>query len=102
MENDGVHTSILSSRADKELKSSFIWHEEQRHGLGDRFINEVINSIAKIERNPELAAIKHKSYRETRVGVFPYVVIYRIDKRKRIIRILSVFHTSQDPSKKYR
>ena len=101
MENKTNYSAIISSRAQKEMIKSFDWYEQQKNGLGDRFINDVLDRISSIEQNPELYTSTFKSYRETSITMFPFIIVYRIFKRKKIIQIVSVFHTSQNPRKKY-
>ena len=102
MENKLKYASIYTARAQKDLVDSFTWYEQQKKGLGDRFIGAVKHKIEKIEQNPESFAIKYQSYREASVSAFPYVIIYRINNRKKTIRIFSVFHTAQNTKNKYK
>ena len=101
MQNKPAYTTILSIRAEKEIIASFDWYEDQQKGLGNRFVEKVLQRIANIEQGPVLFSFKYKSYREANITQFPFVIIYRINKRKNIIRVLSVFHTAQNPIKKY-
>ena len=101
MGNKPTHSVVLSIRAEKEIIASFDWYEGQQKGLGNRFTEKVLQRIDNIQRNPELFSKKYKSYREARVAPFPFVIIYRINTKKSIIRIVSVFHTAQNPGKKY-
>lgn len=101
MENKPVYSTILSNRAEKEIIASYDWYEHQQKGLGNKFVEKVLQRIYNIEKNPDFFSFKYKSYREANVAPFPYVIIYRINNRKNIIRIVSVFHTSQNPKKKY-
>lgn len=98
MINKGAYSSILSSKAQKEI--AFSW-EDRQYGLGDRFVQEIIANIQTIEQYPERQPTKYKMYRESRMNSFPFLIIYRINKKKRIIRIVSVFHTSRNPKRKY-
>jgi plasmid stabilization system protein ParE len=75
-------------------------YEDQQSGLGDRFKNEVRNKIELILNNPLHYPLKRKHY-EAQIDNFPFLIIYKIDKRKDLILILSVFHTSRHPKKKY-
>lgn len=95
------HTSIISSRAQKEMAKSWSWYEERQKGLGDRFAKEVMKIIFAIEENPERHHVRFKTYREAMIDIFPFVVIYRIPTTSNIIRIVAVFHTSRNPKKKY-
>lgn len=102
MGNNLSYSTFLSHRAEKELINSFNWYEDEQKDLGTRLIDEVFIQIRKIEQNPELYAQKFKSYRETVLPKFPFVIIYRVNKSQNIIRIVSVFHTSRNPRSKYR
>ena len=98
----GKLSSILSSRAQKEIEQAWKWYEDRQSGLGDRFVKEVITRIHKIEETPERYHERHKLYRETPVPIFPFLIIYRLNKRKNSVRIVSVFHTSLNPKKRYK
>ncbi len=101
MENKIIYSISLSIRAQKDLQKSFNWYEDQKVGLGSRFTKEAADLFRTIKQNPKLFSIKDKFYREVGMSSFPFLVIYRIN-RKHAIRIVSVFHTSQNPKKKYR
>jgi len=101
MENNFTYASVLSKKALKEIAVSWSWYEERLQYLGDRFVEEVKKTIIKIEENPHRYATKYKSYRQASVDTFPFLVIFRITERKKIVRIVSVFHTSRNPDKKY-
>ena len=102
MASNSIYTSILSSRALKEIKQAWEWYEERQQNLGDRFVKEVINKIHLIEQNPERYPTCYKSYKEVPVPIFPFLIIYRLNRKKKSIRIVSVFHTSLNPKKKFK
>ena len=101
MENKSNYSSLLSSRAQKEIEICWEWYEERQQGLGDRFISEVILRIRDIEKMPDRHPTRYKAYKEALVPIFPFLIIYRIIKTKKYIRIVSVFHSSRNPKKKY-
>ena len=101
MANQSIYTTVLSSHAQKEIAKSWTWYEDRQPGLGDRFVREVIARIQKIEETPNRYPTRFKTYKEAPVGVFPFRIIYRINKKKKLIRVLSVFHSSLNPKKKY-
>lgn len=101
MASNTSFTSTLSYRAQKEITQAWSWYEERQQGLGDRFVKEIIARIHKIEQSPDRYPTRHRYYKETPVSVFPFLIIYRINKRKRTVRIVSIFHTSLNPRKKY-
>jgi len=51
MANSSSFTSILSSRAQKEITQAWNWYEERQQGLGDRFVKEVIARIHKMSNH---------------------------------------------------
>lgn len=90
------------TKARLELLEAWIWYEDRQPGLGDRFKKQVDTVIGSIEQNPEQYKEIKKSYRQVAMKVFPYLLIYKISKRKKIVAIVSVFHTHRNPKKKYK
>jgi len=93
---------VLLPRARKELLDAWDWYDNRWTGLGDRFMNEVEKRLQQIEKTPERYKERKKGFRETKVKVFPYLIIYRLQKRKQLIAVSSIFHTSRNPRKKYK
>lgn len=89
------------SRARRELLEAWDWYDDKWNGLGDRFLREVEKKVLQIEKTPERYPERRKGFRETPINVFPYIIIYKIQKRNRIIAISSIFHTSRNSRKKY-
>jgi len=101
MANNAGYSAILSRRAQKEIIKAWEWYEDRQQGLGDRFLKELKSRIHLIEQYPERYPSRYKSYKETLVPVFPFLIIYRLNKKKKSVRIVSIFHTSLNPKKKY-
>lgn len=101
MINNPFYSIVISTRAQDEILTSWDWYDEQQKGLGDLFVEAIMNRIHDIEVHPELYITRYKGYREVRVKRFPFLIIFKIDKREKIIRVLPVFHTSRSPKKKY-
>ncbi len=76
MASNYTYISILSTRAQKEITQAWEWHEERQQTLGDRFVQEVTNNIRLIEQNPGRYPTRYKSYKETSVNIFPFLIIY--------------------------
>ena len=89
------------SRAKKEIVTAWDWYEDQRSGLGDEFKNEVRKKISEIQENPLHYPLKGK-YREALTDVFPFLIVFRYDEKRKLFVIVSVFHTSRNPKKKSR
>ncbi|MGC4037398.1 MAG: type II toxin-antitoxin system RelE/ParE family toxin [Chitinophagaceae bacterium] len=97
-----IYSTEFLSKARNELLAAWEWYEERQPGLGDKFKEEVYRCVRVMEKNPKRYPERKKTYREAGVKIFPYLVIYRIHERKKIIAIVSVFHTRRNPKKKYR
>lgn len=85
-----------------ELANACIWYEEQQEGLGERFVAKIQQRLNQIIDNPEKYKIVYKNYREITIEKFPYQIVYVIEKLKRQILIIAVFHTKRNPTQKYR
>ena len=95
-----IYSTEFLKKARLELAEAWEWYEDRQPGLGDRFKQHVFNCIQIIEQHPEQYPERRKNYREAIVKIFPYLVIYRIHKRKKVVAIVSVFHTRRKPRKK--
>lgn len=88
--------------AESEYIKAYQWYEEHLEGLGDRFSRSVEKQIKLISKNPEHYQIKKRNCRESKVDVFPYIMVYKIYQKTNDILIVAVFNTSRKPSQKYR
>ena len=95
------YTTILLARAKNELLEAWIWYEERQTGLGDKFKNEVYKRIHEIEEQLTKYKERIKPYRETTIKIFPYLIIYRINKKEKLVIVSSIFHGKRNPKKKY-
>jgi plasmid stabilization system protein ParE len=101
MESRSGFSIVISSKAQKGIAVSWEWYEDRFQGLGDRFLKEVTDKIKIIENSPDRYPTRFKNYKEAVLKTFPFLIIYRVNSKKKLVRIVSVFHTSRDPRKKY-
>lgn len=94
------YTVLLLSKARRELAAAFQWYEERQSGLGDRFAEAVMHKLSLIEKEPTRYPKRIKNYREAVVPVFPYLIVYRIHRQRKVIAVVSIFHSKQNPAKK--
>jgi hypothetical protein len=86
-----------------DIDEAYHWYEVQKEGLGERLLFMIRFQIDKIKDFPEAFGVKgRKGYREVEIDTFPYLIVYKIYKKKRRIFVASIHHTSKDPNKKYR
>ena len=94
------YTVELSIKARLELSQSWTWYEEQQRGLGDRFEETFFNKAYLIQTNPLHYPVKG-NYRQAPTDIFPFLIVFKVDRRKGLILVVSVFHTSRHPRRKY-
>jgi plasmid stabilization system protein ParE len=85
----------LLPEAEQELERAFEWYEQQKAGLGARFLAAVRRVIRGIARQPKMHAVVYRDVRKAVVARFPFIVLYRPLPRE--LLVVSVFHTSRDP-----
>jgi plasmid stabilization system protein ParE len=91
---------IIKEEAYNDLQIAYDYYEEEQIGLGERFLNEVRKKIAYVEKYPLHFNKVEKDFRQTLTDRFPYLMIYELSGKD--IIVYSVFHTSQDPQKKFK
>lgn len=93
---------LLHEEASEELSDTFHWYEDRSAGLGERFMTLLQKRLQQIADDPERYPKKRKSYRETTMDTFPYVIIYEVFKKERIVFVSYIFHSSRNPRLKYK
>ena len=87
----------------QDFDKAYTWYENKQNGLGERFLNAVRQEMEKIILHPEVFGSRiNKKFREVQTAVFPYIIVYKINKRKKEIYISSIHHAKKHPRKKYR
>ena len=87
---------ILSPAAGREFEDAAEWYEQQRAGLGTRFVKQVQAALDRIGQTPELHAVVYKNVRRARVARSPYNIHYRALPDR--VEVLAIVHGYRDPS----
>jgi toxin ParE1/3/4 len=87
---------ILRRAARIEYDAAGGWYEQQRPGLGAAFTAAVQQVFDGIAAHPRMHGVVLRDIRKAVVQGFPYCVYYR--ERSSAVVVLSVFHTSRDPT----
>lgn len=87
---------ILRPDARADYDTSFDWYEARKSGAGAAFAARVQATLKRIGATPAMHAIVFQGVRKAPVRKYPFRVYYR--ERGDHIEVLSVFHTSRDPS----
>jgi plasmid stabilization system protein ParE len=86
----------LLPEARVEFNEATDWYEQQRAGLGTTFVARSREALGRIAAEPERHATVYLDVRKVLVPKYPYVILYRDDPDE--VLVISVFHTSRDPS----
>lgn len=89
----------IKEQANNEIVQAYSYYESQQLGLGEYFLNDFSNTINAIKLSPN-RFVKFHQYRQVRFSVFPFVIVYEIDKKE--LLIYAVFETHQHPINKDR
>ncbi len=91
---------IIREEAHLDAKEAYNYYEEKSPGLGERFLQELIQRYKDIIEHPEYYGFidEQKVIRDVKLRHFPYLVVYEISDDKVIV--YSVFNGSKSPNKK--
>ncbi len=79
---------------------AYKWYEKRQAGLGGYFLQDLENGYDRLEAWPESYAKIKNNFRQLVLRTFPYVIVFEIIKQD--IVVYAVFHTSQNPGKKFK
>jgi len=96
------YSFILKREASKEFSDGFVWYEEQQEGLGELFNVTVEEKLKKICNNPFHYKISYKKFHEALIDKFPFLIVYFVDEKNKLIVVTGIFHTSRNPKKKFK
>ena len=86
---------VVSPFAELDLLAAIEWYNLQEEGLGGKFINEVENTIMRIQSNPLMYSKVKKQIRMGIVKKFPFGIYYFVQGE--VINIFAIFHFSRNP-----
>jgi len=86
---------FFSEDALGDIEESYKWYEEQKHGLGEDFLESIYSGADKICANPDLYQFQYKEQRAAIVSGFPYRIFYFTEGNRVIIQ--GVLNMSRDP-----
>ena len=95
-----IYNIILQPGAEDDIDDAYYWYEHQRSGLGEEFLDELIEYYEKLKHNPATFKWANKEYRQAGMHRFPYALVYKVIEAEVII--YAVFHTSRNPKHKFR
>jgi plasmid stabilization system protein ParE len=85
---------LIRPRAEADLVKARQWYDEQRIGLGDEFLSEVVVALNRITEDPHRPLIYYRGFRRVLVQRFPYKVFYRVEEN--YVIVFRVLHGRRD------
>lgn len=91
------YTVHIRPDAEMDIEEAAIWYEKQRKGLGDEFLDEVLNAVKVISENPYIYAVVLRQTRRALIHRFPFALYYRIEEDSLVV--VAVIHGSRHPKR---
>ena len=91
----------IEPSAQIDLKIAMDYYEIKQIGLGISFYEKFDKCLAAIEINPFYQIRYKKIIRCLEIPNFPYLIHFHINEAEKMIHILGVLNTYQDPKTSY-
>ena len=93
----GYNLKILL-QAEFDVATAIEYYAKINEALPLKFANNVDEAYSYLRLNLYFG-IKYRLIRALPIKDFPYLLLFTIDENKKVVEILSCFHTSQHPKK---
>ncbi len=87
---------VLLIAAKNDIKVAKDWYDMQQVGLGNRFNEDIKNTLLKIAINPTSYAIRFAQNRKANIEKFPFGIFFYIDSSIDLVFVTSVMHDSRN------
>lgn len=96
------YTIEYLQKAQFELADAVDWYNKQKTDLGIDFGSEVSKKLKALESYPARYPKIDKLHRQVSISRFPFCIVYLILEAEQKVIIISIFHHSRNPNKKFR
>ncbi len=90
-----IYTVLFGTEAEKEVITAYCWYQKYSLQLAERFKECLDLRIEGLKINPLTPSFVLKNYRSTKILLFPYNIIFKVEGTE--IHIIAVFHSSRNP-----
>lgn len=94
-----IYKIIVSPRAQNEIENALNYYLSRSNSAAKNFISTLAETYKILSLNPHFVML-YKNVRAINIKNYPFSIFFVIDEETLTVRILSCFHTSQDPSKR--
>jgi plasmid stabilization system protein ParE len=85
----------LRDEAERDITLAASWYEDQREGLGQEFLDELLATLGTIAEQPRAYPVLHRGVRRALMRRFPFGVFFQTTPSD--ILVVAVFHGSRHP-----
>lgn len=85
----------LRAEAEQDIEEAARWYEQQREGLGQEFIDQVLLTLQSAGEQPGLYPSVHRHVRRALIHRFPFGIYYRVEEE--FVVVVAVMHGSRSP-----
>jgi plasmid stabilization system protein ParE len=86
---------VVQPQSDLDIQAAALWYEDQRSGLGARFLIELDLVFQRIEENPLQFPQLEGNARRALLRRFPYGVYFLAESQD--VKVLPVLHLHRQP-----
>lgn len=90
-----VRRFVVQPQSELDIQAAAVWYDDQRSGLGDRFLAELTLVFRRIETNPRQFPVIMDEVRRALLHQFPYGVYFLSEGEN--VAILAVLHSHRHP-----
>jgi len=86
---------VVQPQSDLDIQAAAVWYEDQRFGLGSRFLDELDLVFQRIKDNPQQFPCMEGDVHRALLRHFPYGVYFLAESEA--INVLAVLHLHREP-----
>lgn len=86
---------VIQPQSDLDIQAAAVWYEDQRSGLGARFLDELDHVLRRIVDNPQQFPRLEDEVQRALLRHFPYGVYFHAEEGS--INVLAVLHLHRHP-----
>ena len=95
-----MYQLIISEQAEIDIQDAFDWYQMQSEFAAAFFIERLQEGLQVLSTRPFIFQTIYSTYRQVVLNPFPYVIIF--EATENFVVVYRVFHTSQNPKKKFK
>ena len=87
---------IVTEAAGFDIEDAIEWYVAKKKGLGQNFLYSIKDCFKLLVINPFAYVKVYKEIRRILTKKFSYAVFYKIDKKRKLVTVYAVLHTSRN------